>query len=53
MCIAAVIEAHVAAEIVAALPERALNLIRSSSFKGADLVKLESEIARPSFRDRV
>ena len=36
-----------------ALPERALNLTRSSGFMGADLVKVESDVHRPSFKDMV
>ena len=45
-------KASVATEMLESLPERALNLIRSSGFQGADLIKLESDIHRPSFRDK-
>lgn len=39
-----------AVDIMNHLPKRALNILQSSSFHGADLVKLESDVSRPSFR---
>ena len=42
---------RVAKDILAGMPSRALNLIQSSAFMGADLVRLESDIHRPSFRE--
>lgn len=43
-------EAKVALDIVKGLPQRALALIRSEAFQGADLIRLDSDVARPSFR---
>ena len=34
-----------------AIPNRALNIIRSGNFGGADLIQVSSDISRPSFRD--
>ena len=45
-------EAKVALDLLRGLPQRALNLIRSSGFNGADLVRLENDVSRPSFRDQ-
>ena len=41
----------VAKDLVAAVPERALQIIMGGDFRGADLVRLASEIHRPSFKD--
>lgn len=38
-------------EMLKAMPQRALHIIRGGNFTGANLVKLESDICRPSFRD--
>ena len=43
-------KASIANDILANMPKRALNVIQSSAFMGADLVKVESDIHRPSFR---
>lgn len=43
-------KASIAKDILANMPNRALNLIQSSAFMGADLVRVESDIHRPSFR---
>lgn len=44
-------EATVALDMLNSIPNRALNLIRSSGFMGADLVKTEDDVTRPSFKD--
>ena len=44
-------EATVALDMLHNLPDRALSLIRSSGFMGADLVKTEDDVTRPSFKD--
>lgn len=44
-------EANVALELLNSMPQRAFNLIRSSGFNGCDLVRLESDVHRPSFKD--
>ena len=46
-------EADLASDLLHGIPKRALNIIKGGNFGGADLVKLESEISRPSFRDRL
>ena len=43
-------QGNIAADMLSHLPERALCILRSSSFNGADLVRLESDVSRPSFR---
>jgi hypothetical protein len=45
-------KARVARNIVAAFPQRALDIIRGGQFQGGDLVLLKSEIHRPSFQER-
>ena len=44
-------EADLALDLLHGIPKRALNIIKGGNFGGADLVKLDSEINRPSFRD--
>ena len=46
-------EADLAVAMLRAIPKRALNIIKGGNFGGADLVKLDSEISRPSFRDHL
>ena len=40
-----------ALDVLNNIPNRALSLIRSSGFMGADLVKTEDDVTRPSFKD--
>lgn len=47
-----VVQAEVATDMLKAIPQRALEIILTDKFAGADLVILESEIHRPSFKDR-
>ena len=44
-------KADVAHDMLEALPTRAVNIIRGGGWRGGDLVKIDSEITRPSFRD--
>ena len=44
-------QAELAWDMLCGIPKRALNIIRGGNFGGADLIKLDSEISRPSFRD--
>ena len=46
-------EAEVAKCIRKGIPARALEIILSDDFKGVDMVRLSSEIHRPSFKDWV
>ena len=46
-------KARVANNMVAGMPERALELIRGGQFQGGDLVVLKSEIHRPSWQDSI
>lgn len=43
-------QASLAGDILRAIPNRALNMIRSGTH-GGNLVRLECEVSRPSFRD--
>ncbi|CAL1159180.1 unnamed protein product [Cladocopium goreaui] len=43
--------ATVALDMLNSIPNRALSLIRSSGFMGADLVKTEDDVTRPSFKE--
>lgn len=44
-------KADVAHDMLEALPPRAVNIIKGGGWRGGDLVKIDSEISRPSFRD--
>lgn len=44
-------KADVAKAILRAIPERAMQLIMSDDFMGADLIVVESEVHRPTFKD--
>ena len=44
-------KATVAGDMLAAMPERAVDIIMNGNFAGTDLVRLSSEIHRPSFKD--
>lgn len=46
-----VLEADVARRMLRSMPERAVNIIISGDFAGSNLVKLASDIHRPSFKD--
>lgn len=46
-------EAEVAKGMRKAIPARALEIILGDDFKGTDMVRLSSEIHRPSFKDWV
>lgn len=45
------LKADVAHDMLEALPPRAVNIIKGGGWRGGDLVKIDSEISRPSFRD--
>ena len=44
-------KADVARAILRSIPDRAVQLIMSDDFMGADLLVVESEVHRPSFKD--
>ena len=46
-------QASVAHEMLRSIPARAKQIIMDGDFSGTDLVRLDSDIHRPSFRDRV
>lgn len=44
-------KADVAHSMLKALATRAVNIIKGGGWRGGDLVKIDSEITRPCFRD--
>ena len=45
-------KARVAKDMYDSIPARAANMIKSGTFAGGALIKVESDVSRPSFRDR-